>query len=424
MGKRHPHVKPIKNTTSSLRVPKRLISKRRALTFHERRTKKAKETDEALEARLTRDAEKWQKSPNKWDIYGVDFYPSPTIRGDFKTNVKVLAYASEQYYNIDLSKLKIEGYRNEKAYDEAFGRKDASQSFYAFASGNTVAFSPKATRIIEKGKMETREDFHAMKTVSHEVGHIIGTTKPFTSSAFNEGSNEVLAVRFTLNSLQMNRDLRDKLRENPRPSYYWETSYAANIALLVNDGNEDKAIEWLKKFRSKNTPKTKKKEMRDKAETTLILKLFTSYETAKMEKEIDRLRGTADARWAEVERIRKKKEPMFKKLGWRGEKGGVLSPATTLPVESELAKYPHKRKLAQEFTRLRHREDLALQDVRIARMNANSIEKRMAKVSVFKKQFITRKDAEKTVKFIKLHYPETYKRSLSREQPSLAWWAY
>jgi len=422
---KHPHVKPLKTSISSLRIPKRMVSKKRLREVHKQRSIHAQRTDEALAAPLTRNAKKWSKQPNRLDIQGIDFFPAPTYPGNAEVNVKTLAYTAEQYYDVDTSDLRIKLYSDEKAYDEAYGTRDASSRAYAFAVGKTVAFSPKATKVITRGKMESRSDFVGMKAVSHEIGHIIGNTKPYTSKAFDEGSNELLATRFTLNTLQMKPELRKELRETLPYSYYLETRYAGNIALLVNDGDEDKAIAWIKRFRSKNTPKAQKKEMRDKAERKLMLMAYTTQsETSKTEKEIDVLRGRADARWAEVKRLRKQRDPMYYKLRWHNQERGVLSVATAMPLESELKKYPEKRKLAEKYRKLKRRETIAITEAHIAQNNARSKEARLHKQSVFLREKITIDDVAKTKKILSLHYPEAYERTVSWKSGKMAWWVY
>ncbi len=52
---------------------RRTLTMEQVRKIHESRSEKAQKIDEALEARITADSEKWAKAPNKWDIRGVDF---------------------------------------------------------------------------------------------------------------------------------------------------------------------------------------------------------------------------------------------------------------------------------------------------------------------------------------------------------------
>jgi hypothetical protein len=251
----------------SVSKPKNRITLQEAREIHERRSERAKALDELLEARITSDYEKWAKAPNKWDIRGVDFFPAPTMPGDLTTNVKILAYATEQYYNKDMSNVKIYAYESPESFDKAYGKEGASQSYYAFAnpSRGEVHFGPETSRLIRKGRLEDRSDFYAMSAVAHELGHLVGSTP--TGTAFDEGSNEILAVRFTLHNLQMPRELRKELLKDPPHSYWRETRYAADTALLVNDGDKERAIDWLLRF--KTSPYDTRMKMREEAERKL-----------------------------------------------------------------------------------------------------------------------------------------------------------
>ena len=235
-----------------------IITKRAAREFHERRSEHAQKLDEILEARLTHDYDKWAKAPNKFDIIGVDHFPTPTIAGDFKTNAKLHAYSLEQSYNFDFSDIIIVPHLSNSSFDKDYGHEGASKSAYAFAktfvspSGaqrREVHFSPETTRAVLKGKITDSDTFNAYSSIAHEYGHHQGKPYDF-GSAFNEGSNELLATRWTLNNVQMDRGTRTYLREDPPHSYDKEVSYAGNIALIVNDGDPEEAINWLIKVRS------------------------------------------------------------------------------------------------------------------------------------------------------------------------------
>jgi len=57
------------------REPKSKSSERDPMQIHESRTDYAQKQDEARDARLTTDVEKWASDPNSWDFPGVDTGP-------------------------------------------------------------------------------------------------------------------------------------------------------------------------------------------------------------------------------------------------------------------------------------------------------------------------------------------------------------
>jgi len=250
---------------SSWVIPKNMEEARR---LHESRSEHAQIIDEALEARITTDYAKWAKAPNKWDIRGIDLFPAPTLPNDLVNNVKVLAYASEQYYNKDLSDIKIFAH-TEDSFDKVYGLKGASHSVYAFAfpDQKEIHFGPEAVKAITKGKIENEDDFFPFKAIAHEVGHVVGTMPGRGATAFDEGSNELLAVRFTINNIQMPRELRAKLLSSPSYVYDREVHLAADAAILVNDGDKEKAVDWLVQL--KKADPEKRRKMIDEAGTKL-----------------------------------------------------------------------------------------------------------------------------------------------------------
>jgi len=249
-------IMPKSSTPSSWVIPKNMEEARR---LHESRSERAQIIDEALEARITTDYAKWAKAPNKWDIRGIDLFPAPTLPNDFVNNVKVLAYASEQYYNKDLSDIKIFAH-TEDSFDKAYGLKGASHTVYAFAvpDKKEVHFSPEAVKTVTKGKIENEEDFWSFHAVAHEIGHVVGTMPGRGVTAFDEGSNELLAVRFAINNIQMPRELRAKLLSSPSYTYAREVHLAADTAILVNDGDKEKAVDWLVQLKKADPEKRNK----------------------------------------------------------------------------------------------------------------------------------------------------------------------
>lgn len=263
----------------------------RARSIHERRSRQAQAVDEAIEARITNDVERWSKAPNRWDIRGVDSFPMPTIEGDFVSNGKIFAYQLEQQWNRDLTDIHYLGHASDESFRSASGDLERARAFYAFAlpPKSEVHFSPQATELIAKGRVDDKSEFFAMDSVAHEIGHLIGATP--TNSAFDEGSNELLACRFTLNNMIMPRRLRREMRARPNHSYEPEVEMVAHTALLVNEGDPEKAVRWLEKFKTASdalTPEQGKK----KEEIEREIKRVWAWQGKAMELNIDKKEKT------------------------------------------------------------------------------------------------------------------------------------
>lgn len=244
-----------------------VIGLHKARTIHGQRSPRAQTIDEVLEARITRDVEKWAKAPNRWDIRGVDSFPVPTMPNDFINNGKVFAYAMEQYHDKDLSGISFLGYADEKHFAEVHGgQEEEVQGVFAFAKQHDgkaeVHLSPRCVSTIAKGKIENEDDFFGFVAVAHEIGHIVGKTpvKMGEGMAFDEGANELLAARFVLNNIIIPRGLRVKMREHPLTAYKDEVGLVADTALLLNQGHPEKALQWLDKFRDAPTELTEERE--------------------------------------------------------------------------------------------------------------------------------------------------------------------
>jgi hypothetical protein len=172
--------------------------------------------------------------------------------GDLEGNINIMARAMERYYGAKLPKFKVYGHGGEKEYDRAYGKPGASSSASAFVVPvyDEIHLSPEVTKIVRRGEIKNKYDFYVLKGVAHELGHSMGKTKPATETAFDEGSNEILATRFLFHNLRMPRRVREEVAREPLSTYTREVKYVGDIALMVNDGDPKRAINWLKKFKT------------------------------------------------------------------------------------------------------------------------------------------------------------------------------
>lgn len=224
------------------------------------RSEHAQEVDEALEAKIAPSPEAWRKHPDKYDIPGIDYFPLPTKRGSFELNAKIFAHGLSDYYGRDLMNVHVIPTKTQKEFEKYYGRR--ATGVYAFHRGGPygiVVFSPKAVETVKKGRIENERDFYAFSAIAHEYGHAAWNRGPF-GSAFDEGSNEILAVRFTLDNVQMDRKFRNKLRAwGPEYAYWNEVNLVADTAFLLNKGNPKKAINWIKRVRSTTSEREKRR---------------------------------------------------------------------------------------------------------------------------------------------------------------------
>jgi hypothetical protein len=321
--------------------------------IHEKRSEHAQRIDESLKADVPVDRRRWMRQPNRLDVMGVDYFPTPFMKGSakrdsFNVNVKMLAQSIDDYYGSNTLDLKSHGIYDVKEWENL----RPSKNFYAFASGNDIYFSPKATFLIANGEINDSSDFFALSSISHEIGHVIGDTRPLTSTQFNEGVNELLSNRFTILSAQMPRKLRKELVEIPHTSYSREVAHVSDIALLVNDGDRQKALDWMKKLWLKRTPDKEKRRMVEVANKKLIKMGVTKVDESKNVKEIDRLEKRLTKLNSEVVKLDGKVHPLFMKLGTTSDKRGVISWVDGYPKKELLEKYPEKKADAEKYTKL------------------------------------------------------------------------
>lgn len=250
-------------------LSKRRITRKDLRTIHRARSKHAQRVDEALMANQTEDLEKWAKHPNRCDVIGVDYFPVP-FTNNFRFNTQAIGYAMEQYYGVSTANVPVRRFYTDREYAKAYG--GGWRSAYAFHDprDDSINFSPRASKILTKGELESTDDLFAYSSIVHEYGHAIGDVKDVSTRSFDEGSNELLAHRFALLSLQLEPSERKYFHDESHHSYLDETRIAGAVALIANDYDENKAVDWLKNLRSNNTPKNEKERMIYEAEMRLV----------------------------------------------------------------------------------------------------------------------------------------------------------
>lgn len=243
------------------RLPDNSLEKARIV--HELRTIHAQRIDNALESGNKPGVEDWVKSPNRADIRGVDYFPvplaqdMPTLEDNFQVNNKLVKTAYEDYFGLELpDSVK---FRQAKRHEEAPG-----QIAYYTGKDNEIVYGKDWVHILKNGKIESGADFKSIQAMAHEIGHAIrgnkmekaglGTRHPYYHSEawIEEGSNEIAAERFSLNSFQIPDNVRRGILANPfkGTSYQEYQLPVADMSLLINDGDEHKAVKWIERLRT------------------------------------------------------------------------------------------------------------------------------------------------------------------------------
>jgi len=257
--------------------PTDVTTRKRAKEFHRKRSLKAQELDEKLDATVTDQYEEWAQNPNRLDIYGVDYFPVESVPGRPDLTFKRLENAMIDYYGYNPKEVKkvtpVFCYTYAD-YEKHGGNKNLA-GFYQYSKDGKVAklvLSPSTSNLIKKGKVEKQTDFFALKTLAHEYQHHLnyqqtkdGHTR--LEKGFSEGLTELLSTRFAMLAFKMDPKLRKKLEVQPRTVYVPFLNMVGDTALIVNDFNEPKAIEWLKEL-SRASPE-KREKMIDDAEDKL-----------------------------------------------------------------------------------------------------------------------------------------------------------
>jgi hypothetical protein len=241
--------------------------------LHSKRTTHAQTIDNALEARKKHSPEtdEWERDMNRSDIEGVDYFPIPLS--------SELGKKQNFELNNDLHKVEYEDYLDHRFDPDIKIKKTKGQGITYLArydwAKKELLYSIPVAETMEKGKIEDGDDFKHIASISHEYGHAsrseslkksVYPTNPYTNSSkvFEEGSNEITSWRFTFHKLQMPTEVREQVRN--KPSYFLayenESRRVADLALLINDGNEEKAVNWIKDMRTEPHHREKiKKDM-------------------------------------------------------------------------------------------------------------------------------------------------------------------
>jgi hypothetical protein len=187
-------------------------------------------------------------------------YVRPTAKvksfDNYKINVDLYSRAYEDHFNTDLKDLKFKK-------TTAKGYKAAA---YYRGDTHTIYFSKPIHKILSSGKIKSAYDFKKFETLTHEIGHGIhgkrGEMAGYrrggyrnTTRWLDEGSNSISSIRFCLHNIQIDRNLRKEILKNPDTvyKYYSYKPYmegTADLALLINKGDERKAVQWIDNLRT------------------------------------------------------------------------------------------------------------------------------------------------------------------------------
>lgn len=255
----------------------------RSRFLHDMRTPHAQKIDESLEAteKHKPGSPEWEANMNRSDIKGVDFFPVPLSselkgRDNYEINNKIVLAAYEDHVNHKFDDIE---FHKGQGKGIQYLAQHSSEVKKGGTVRNRINYSIPAWKIIESGKVDSTRDFNSIKAIAHELGHSARGDKLFglsrstrhayhgSTQIFEEGSNEITAFRFTFHSLQIPRSIRSEIRQNPTSglAYQRECQKVADLALLVNDGDERKAIIWIESMRTEPEHKVRIQQDLDKS---------------------------------------------------------------------------------------------------------------------------------------------------------------
>ena len=229
--------------------------------LHAQRSLRAQIIDEALEARRAPSPEYWIRHMNRTDVVGVDLFPTPTASSKkltpqqrFAINYQLIQDALERTFGHKtlLHKIQYEVVTDPKKW------KHPGVLAYCTTKAKPIkiVYGPEVYKAIMKGEITNRKEFRAYEAMVHENLHaLVGDAK--YNSLFEEGSTELLAQRFVLNTVQMPKRLREELLKKPEYTYEPFVKNVASIALLMADGDPVKAMRWLERTK---TPSRKEQD--------------------------------------------------------------------------------------------------------------------------------------------------------------------
>lgn len=237
---------------------------------HAARTEAAQEMDDKLNARRAKTIDEWRRRPNKVDIIGIDRFPLQVQR-DFVAHFPGQVAEMEAYYDTETNVTSYKLYADREEWGERVSRGVAG---YYLPSDASIHLAPETAKVVSKGEIKSAEDYFVFHAIFHEVGHGIGPSgykeigdhvgapAQFFGDGFDEGANEILSHRFTVDTIKMPRSLRQKLTRTEKfdhvffedaSAYHNEQRVAADIALLAGRGDERAALGWMARLRYADT---------------------------------------------------------------------------------------------------------------------------------------------------------------------------
>ena len=211
-----------------------------ALTQHDNRSLIARRTDEALEATKKVSPSEWVNNKNNTDVEGIDFFAlplssSPDLALNYEANSKLVKYIMENKFNTKIT-----------APVSYVPNKKTSLASY-FPSKNKITLSKGVYNALRNGKLDTATDYLNYHSLFHEYLHAIYGDRSVYPAWLEESAVEISSHRVGMHNIQLSQELRKKLYTDPLEFVTYQTHIhkLADIALLVNKGDKERAVEWI-----------------------------------------------------------------------------------------------------------------------------------------------------------------------------------
>jgi len=231
-------------------------TKREAIAYNKLRSEKAQNIDEDKIAPITKDYEKWAKNPNRLDVRGVDYFPVKPVTGDFQANVDNLLKSFEERFNVKLTEKIIPTHTLQEFADASNGSYTVSQvrNFGGFHGSKAIVLSPNTTKILEKGRIDNLDDAFGFHVLAHEMAH---HTSGFKSGlALDEGCTDIVAERWMRDHVTIDKKIRADVwagETNLSKAYPRERQLMLRVALIMGDGDFNKAVDWIDTANTKDS---------------------------------------------------------------------------------------------------------------------------------------------------------------------------